>query len=205
VAIDFILKSATVFSRRRQAKNCAPVLKRATRHNLQHRQQKIHTDHSVSSPSFSSTQHIQRLCYLIATFISHPFKQSTQPMCSSTNANAPSTGGVLSKKIYNFDLMNAIIRQCTMYYCKAKSFIYDAVILRMTEKWYRTVLQRLPDGAVVLDVGVGTGGTLCICIASSTSSHYYHMLTSFLYLVNRRSIASLCRFGQVKGLEDHWN
>ncbi|EED93691.1 predicted protein [Thalassiosira pseudonana CCMP1335] len=50
-----------------------------------------------------------------------------------------------------------------MYYCKAKSFIYDAVILRMTEKWYRTVLQRLPDGAVVLDVGVGTGGALLRC------------------------------------------
>ena len=34
----------------------------------------------------------------------------------------------------------------------------------MTEKWYRTVLERLHDGSIVLDVGVGTGGALLRCI-----------------------------------------
>jgi len=50
------------------------------------------------------------------------------------------------------------------YYCRAKSFVYDAMILRMTETWYRAVLERLDDGSVVLDVGIGTGGALLRCV-----------------------------------------
>jgi ubiquinone/menaquinone biosynthesis C-methylase UbiE len=28
----------------------------------------------------------------------------------------------------------------------------------MTEKWYRAVLERMDEGAVILDVGIGTAG-----------------------------------------------
>jgi ubiquinone/menaquinone biosynthesis C-methylase UbiE len=38
--------------------------------------------------------------------------------------------------------------------------IYDMIIVKMTSKWYKTVLQRLPEGARVLDIGIGTGSAL---------------------------------------------
>src|SRR5262245_28394183 len=38
--------------------------------------------------------------------------------------------------------------------------IYDAVIVHMTSGWYRAVIERLPDGCRLLDVGIGTGGAL---------------------------------------------
>lgn len=50
-----------------------------------------------------------------------------------------------------------------MKVCKAKSYIYDVLILSMTEAWYRTVLEKLPDGSILLDVGIGTGGALLRC------------------------------------------
>ncbi|KAL7532204.1 hypothetical protein ACHAXR_004491 [Thalassiosira sp. AJA248-18] len=86
----------------------------------------------------------------------------------SSNANgaraSPGGGGVLAKRRYiSFDIMAAITQHVSFYYSKAKSFVYDIVILRMTEKWYRTVLERLDDGSIVLDVGIGTGGALLRC------------------------------------------
>ena len=41
-----------------------------------------------------------------------------------------------------------------------RSFIYDTLILRLTSRWYAEVLRRVPEGATVLDVGIGTGGAL---------------------------------------------
>lgn len=41
-----------------------------------------------------------------------------------------------------------------------RSFIYDAVILRLTSRWYAEVLRRVPTGAALLDVGIGTGSAL---------------------------------------------
>ncbi|MHB0777487.1 class I SAM-dependent methyltransferase [Halomonas sp. WWR20] len=41
-----------------------------------------------------------------------------------------------------------------------RSFIYDTLILRLTSRWYAEVLQRVPEGAAVLDVGIGTAGAL---------------------------------------------
>jgi SAM-dependent methyltransferase len=41
-----------------------------------------------------------------------------------------------------------------------RSFIYDTLILRLTSKWYAEVLRRVPDGAALLDVGIGTAGAL---------------------------------------------
>jgi len=43
------------------------------------------------------------------------------------------------------------------------SGIYDKIIVHMTEKWYRTVLERLEEGSTVLDVGIGTAGALLKC------------------------------------------
>ncbi|MEZ4237457.1 MAG: class I SAM-dependent methyltransferase [Myxococcota bacterium] len=41
-----------------------------------------------------------------------------------------------------------------------RGLIYDAAILPLTTKWYAEVLGRLPQGARLLDVGIGTGGAL---------------------------------------------
>ncbi|HEY0038937.1 MAG TPA: class I SAM-dependent methyltransferase [Longimicrobium sp.] len=41
-----------------------------------------------------------------------------------------------------------------------RSFIYDALILRLTSRWYAEVLRRVPEGAALLDVGIGTAGAL---------------------------------------------
>lgn len=41
-----------------------------------------------------------------------------------------------------------------------RAWIYDRALLGLTPAWYREVLQRLPDRACLLDVGIGTGGAL---------------------------------------------
>jgi SAM-dependent methyltransferase len=41
-----------------------------------------------------------------------------------------------------------------------RAWIYDKVFLRLTAGWYREVLRRLPRGARILDVGIGTGSAL---------------------------------------------
>ncbi|MCX6465589.1 MAG: class I SAM-dependent methyltransferase [Pseudonocardiales bacterium] len=41
-----------------------------------------------------------------------------------------------------------------------RGWLYDRAITGLTTGWYRAVLERLPDGARVLDVGMGTGGAL---------------------------------------------
>jgi len=51
-----------------------------------------------------------------------------------------------------------------------RSAIYDAIIAPMTRSWYAAVLTRLPRGAHVLDVGVGTGRALVANRASLLES-----------------------------------
>lgn len=41
-----------------------------------------------------------------------------------------------------------------------RSYIYDALILKLTARWYAAVLDRLPESAQLLDVGIGTAGAL---------------------------------------------
>jgi ubiquinone/menaquinone biosynthesis C-methylase UbiE len=41
-----------------------------------------------------------------------------------------------------------------------RSVVYDALILRLTSRWYAEVLRRVPEGAALLDVGIGTAGAL---------------------------------------------
>lgn len=41
--------------------------------------------------------------------------------------------------------------------------IYDKIIVKMTETWYRSVLEKQKDGAIILDVGIGTGSALLRC------------------------------------------
>jgi ubiquinone/menaquinone biosynthesis C-methylase UbiE len=41
--------------------------------------------------------------------------------------------------------------------------LYDRLVSGMTTGWYREVLHRLPDGARLLDVGIGTGASLARC------------------------------------------
>ncbi|WP_205632017.1 bifunctional 2-polyprenyl-6-hydroxyphenol methylase/3-demethylubiquinol 3-O-methyltransferase UbiG [Ectothiorhodospira sp. BSL-9] len=41
-----------------------------------------------------------------------------------------------------------------------RGMIYDRLILQLTSRWYAEVLERMPEGAALLDVGVGTAGAL---------------------------------------------
>ncbi len=41
-----------------------------------------------------------------------------------------------------------------------RSALYDRLILGITADWYRAVLERVPPGARLLDVGIGTAGAL---------------------------------------------
>ena len=41
-----------------------------------------------------------------------------------------------------------------------RSFIYDSIFLKLTSRWYAEVLERMPEGSSLLDVGVGTAGAL---------------------------------------------
>jgi len=41
-----------------------------------------------------------------------------------------------------------------------RSVIYDTLILRLTSRWYAEMLSRIPEGARLLDVGIGTAGAL---------------------------------------------
>lgn len=43
---------------------------------------------------------------------------------------------------------------------RLRSAVYDAAIVPMTATWYAAVLQRLPVGCRLLDVGIGTGAAL---------------------------------------------
>ena len=85
----------------------------------------------------------------------------------AADASTSSSSGevlVLAKRYISFDIMGAIVQRLTFYYNKTKSFVYDTVILRMTEQWYRAVLSRMDDGSILLDVGIGTGGIYQFCI-----------------------------------------
>ncbi|MBN9100234.1 MULTISPECIES: class I SAM-dependent methyltransferase [unclassified Pseudonocardia] len=44
-----------------------------------------------------------------------------------------------------------------------RGWLYDRLIVGMTTDWYREVLARLPEGARVLDVGIGTGAAMSRC------------------------------------------
>jgi ubiquinone/menaquinone biosynthesis C-methylase UbiE len=44
-----------------------------------------------------------------------------------------------------------------------RAWVYDRAIAGMTSTWYRQVLARLPRGARMLDVGIGTGAALARC------------------------------------------
>jgi SAM-dependent methyltransferase len=41
-----------------------------------------------------------------------------------------------------------------------RAYIYDWVITSMTTAWYKAALERLPENAHVLDIGIGTGAAL---------------------------------------------
>ena len=43
---------------------------------------------------------------------------------------------------------------------RARAAIYDAAIVGLTGAWYRAVLDRLPHGCRLLDIGIGTGSAL---------------------------------------------
>jgi len=44
-----------------------------------------------------------------------------------------------------------------------RGWVYDRALIGLTATWYREVLERVPRGAHVLDVGIGTAGALLRC------------------------------------------
>ncbi|MHA6628654.1 class I SAM-dependent methyltransferase [Pseudonocardia sichuanensis] len=52
-----------------------------------------------------------------------------------------------------------------------RAWVYDRIIAGMTATWYRQVLERLPDGARLLDVGIGTGAALARCADVVRAKH----------------------------------
>jgi SAM-dependent methyltransferase len=46
---------------------------------------------------------------------------------------------------------------------RVRGWLYDRLVSGMTADWYRQVLGRLPAGARLLDVGIGTGAALARC------------------------------------------
>lgn len=43
---------------------------------------------------------------------------------------------------------------------RIRAWLYDAAVVPMTAVWYGAVLERLPAGCRLLDIGIGTGGAL---------------------------------------------
>lgn len=43
---------------------------------------------------------------------------------------------------------------------RVRSYVYDKAIVSLTTKWYLKVLQEIPEGSHILDVGIGTGAAL---------------------------------------------
>lgn len=43
---------------------------------------------------------------------------------------------------------------------RLRALIYDLALMGLTPQWYREVLERMPVGARILDVGIGTGGAV---------------------------------------------
>ena len=41
-----------------------------------------------------------------------------------------------------------------------RAWIYDLALMGLTPRWYREVLERVPIGSQILDVGIGTGGAI---------------------------------------------
>ncbi|MEA5445696.1 class I SAM-dependent methyltransferase [Gammaproteobacteria bacterium AB-CW1] len=41
-----------------------------------------------------------------------------------------------------------------------RSLLYDCLLPRLTARWYRAVIERLPEECELLDVGIGTAGAL---------------------------------------------
>ena len=55
--------------------------------------------------------------------------------------------------VFAFTALAVLIKIC-------RPWIYDVLIVRLTEGMYREVLQRLDPGSTLLDVGIGTGTAL---------------------------------------------
>ena len=85
---------------------------------------------------------------------------SPSPSDSSRTQVVSSNSGYTS---FFKTIISTAMQQTLTYYYYSKSFIYNTIILQMTEKWYRVVLTRVDDGSVFLDVGIGNGGALLRC------------------------------------------
>eukprot|EP00300_Choanocystis_sp_HF-7_P030271 c39060_g1_i1.p1 GENE.c39060_g1_i1~~c39060_g1_i1.p1 ORF type:complete len:255 (+),score=45.61 c39060_g1_i1:50-766(+) len=53
-----------------------------------------------------------------------------------------------------------IVAAVVLAVLRARSIIYDTVIVSMTTEWYRRVLEHCPSNMRMLDIGIGTGAAL---------------------------------------------
>ena len=82
------------------------------------------------------------------------------------SVTAPAPGGASNESItreMTFALFTTTAVFATLYqkysFASVIGGIYDKMIVKMTEVWYKKVLEKQPDGAIILDVGIGTAGT----------------------------------------------
>jgi len=54
----------------------------------------------------------------------------------------------------------SLVDQLWSIWGQTRSFVYDIAIVYMTSEWYLRVIHKLPMGAKVLDVGIGTAAAL---------------------------------------------
>lgn len=92
-----------------------------------------------------------------------------------------------------------------------RSLIYDTFILRLTSRWYAEVLGRIPEGATLLDVGIGTAGAL-LANADLAKQKGFHITgididTDYVAKARRRlqgSVLKDCAEAHLESIYDHF-
>lgn len=80
-----------------------------------------------------------------------------------------------------------------------RGLIYDHTFAKLTVNWYRAVLDRLPEGARVLDVGIGTGGA----VIANADLIRNKQLTILGLDIDADYLKRCCRALAQAGLSDH--
>ncbi len=70
-----------------------------------------------------------------------------------------------------------------------RAWLYDRMFRALTAGWYRAAFERFPDGAQVLDVGIGTGAALVRCadLLADKDLHVVGLDIDSAYLVRCRA------------------
>lgn len=81
---------------------------------------------------------------------------------------------------------------------RARSFVYDKAITPFTSTWYFEVLQHLPEGSRLLDVGIGTGAALVANASLLRAKQIFVLGVDYdsAYVSTCRELVSRARLGK---------